>query len=98
MYVHDMGSGVADGADVSARVDNHKVDVNHFVRELTDGFNNRETERDVGHEDAVHDVAVNPLRVAFLKHPDVASEIGEIRREYGGGDYHFFFLNACHTM
>ena len=60
---------------------NHQMDVQAFVRRLADGFQHRESKRDVGHEHAVHHVDVYPLGRAAVDHLDIVSELSEVGRQ-----------------
>ena len=88
---HDVGARFDEALDVAFGFDDHQVYVERFGRRLPDEFQDGESERDVGNEDAVHYVDMYPLGGTFVDHPRVAVEVAEIGRKHGGGD------NALHS-
>ena len=49
----------------------------------------RESERDVGYKDAVHDVQMNPVGIAAIQHIHLSGQIAEIGGEDGGSNNRF---------
>lgn len=86
VYVHYLGAQSLYFTDELLGLHDHQVDVERFAGGPGHGLHNGETERDVGHEYAVHDVEVEPVAFAFVEHFDVALQVGEIGREQRGGN------------
>jgi ABC-type Fe3+-citrate transport system substrate-binding protein len=62
-------------------VNNHKVDVERFLANLGYRLNDGESKRDVGYEDTVHNVEVEPVGIAAVDHLDVSLKVQEVCRE-----------------
>ena len=79
--VHHVGSEGFDLLGELAWVDYHEVHVEGFLAQLGYGFKYGETEADVGHEDAVHDVEMEPVGIAAVDHVDVFAQVGKVGRK-----------------
>jgi len=77
----DVGTGITEIVDIAAGVHNHQMDVEGFAGMFFDMFDNGLTETDIGHENAVHDIHMQPVALALVEHFDVALQIAEIGRE-----------------
>ena len=64
MHAHPVGTGVEVPADRPVDVVDHEVDVERARRDSLEGLDDRRTDREVGHEVAVHDVDVDEVRAA----------------------------------
>ena len=103
----DMGAGlVVEGDDVGARLGeglevllgfhDHQVDVEGLLGFLLDGLHHGYAEGDVGHESAVHHVAVEPVGLAAVDHLDVGFQVEEVGGEKGRGyQVHSYQLFSC---
>ena len=89
MESHEVGSRLGKTPEVLLRLHYHQMYIEKLRARPTDGFHHRKAERYVGHEDAVHDVDVYPLRGTFVNHPRVAVEVAEVGRKHRRGDNAF---------
>lgn len=81
MDAHDMGSEIAYLTDVALGLFDHEVYVEWFFCYFGDGFHDGETEADVGHEVAIHDIEMVPMCAALVEQLYVIGEMTEIGRE-----------------
>ena len=56
-----VGAGGGESLDPAGWLDDHEVDVDRELGCGADSLDDRETDADVGHEDAVHDVDVDEV-------------------------------------
>ena len=68
-------------------MDDHQVHVHRLARFPRDGFHDREAERDVRDEGAVHDVQVEDVRMGIDRFHRFR-EVEEVGGEEGGRDQH----------
>src|SRR4029453_13365254 len=80
------GAGRHELRDVALRLDDHQVDVERQARALADRGDDGRADRDVRHEPAVHDAAVQLIGTGGLDARDVGAERGEVGREDRGRD------------
>ena len=81
MHVHHVGSQGFDLFGELARIDNHQVYVKRLFAYLRNGLQHGESETDVGHEDAVHHVEVEPVGLTAVNHVDVLGQVGKVCRK-----------------
>ena len=74
----DVGACLGEGLEVFLRLHNHQVDVEGLLGFLLDGLHHGDAEGDVGHEAAVHHVAVEPVGLAAVDHLDVSFQVEEV--------------------
>ena len=86
MYVHHVCSEGFDLLRELAWVNNHQVDVKRLLANLGDGLKNGKSETDVGHENAVHDVEVEPVGFTTVNHINILGQVGEVSRKEGWGN------------
>ena len=77
--------------DVAIRSLDHEVHIQRFLGMASDGLDHRHAKADVGHEHAVHDIDVMPIRLAVLDDFDVATKVSEISGEQRRSD------EVCHA-
>ena len=78
VHIHHHGAELGCLLNVIFRMLNHEVYVEGLGAHLTHGFEHRESERDVGHEDAVHHVEVEPVGLTLVNHFYVALQVNEV--------------------
>ena len=78
---HHVGAGVGHLADEFLGLDDHQVHVRGLVADVAEGVHDREAEGDVGDEDAVHDVDMQPVGLAAIDHLHVAAEVHKVGRK-----------------
>ena len=61
----DVGACLGEGLEVFLRLHDHQVDVEGLLGFLLDGLHHGDAKGDVGHEAAVHHVAVEPVGLAI---------------------------------
>jgi hypothetical protein len=83
-----IGTGIGEGLDVGIDGCDHQVNVHHRLDVRADRGAGGGAEGDVGHEMAVHDIDVNPVRALCLDRLNLGAEIGEVGREDGRGDFY----------
>jgi hypothetical protein len=74
----DVGAGFGEGLEVLLRLHDHQVDIQGLLGFLLDGLHHGDAEGDVGHEAAVHHVAVEPVGLAAVDHLDVGFQVEEV--------------------
>ena len=84
--IHDFRAERLDFCNEFLRLHNHQMHVQRFAGVLSHCLHDGKAERDVGNEDAVHDVQMKPVAVAFVHHVEVALQIAEVGGEKGGSD------------
>jgi hypothetical protein len=85
-----------DGDHICARVgerlniflglDDHQMNIDHTFGSGSDSLHHEGPDGDVGHESAVHDIDVDPVRPGFVDSFDFSRKAAKIRRKDGGGD------------
>ncbi len=78
---HDVGARLDEARRVALGVGKHKMYVEHLGRCPAYGLHDRESERYVRYEHAVHHVDVYPLGRAAVDHLDIVSELSEVGRQ-----------------
>ena len=78
VHVHHHGTELGSLLNVIFRVLYHKVDVEGLGAHLAHGFYHREAERDVGHEDAVHHIEVEPVGLTLVNHLYITLQVNEV--------------------
>ena len=79
----DVGTRAGECLNVAFGLDNHQMDVQGFAGCLFYVLHNRQAVGDVGDENAVHDVEVEPIGIAAVDHFDVSAQMEEVGREQG---------------
>ena len=77
----DVGARLGEGLEVLLRLHDHQVDIQGFLGFLLDGLHHGDAEGNVGHESAVHHVAVEPVGLAAVDHLDVSFQVEEVGGE-----------------
>ena len=80
----DVGTRAGECLNVALGLDNHQMDVQGFTGCLFYVLHNRQAVGDVGDENAVHDVEMEPIGIAAVDHFDVSAQMEEVGREQGG--------------
>ena len=78
MRVHHVSAKGFDLLSELARVNNHQVDIKRFLANLGDSLKDGKSETDVGHENAVHYIEVEPVGFTTVNHVDVLCQIGKV--------------------
>ena len=81
----DVGTRLGEGLEVLLWLHDHQVDVEGLLGFLLDGLHHGYAKGDVGHEAAVHHVAVEPVGLAAVDHLDVGFQVEEVGGEKGRG-------------
>jgi hypothetical protein len=76
-----VGTGLSKGFGIAFRFFDHEVNVAYFGSGFADLCDDGEAEADIGDEPAVHDIEVEPVRVAFVQHFTFIFESKEVRGE-----------------
>ena len=76
--VHHHGTELGSLFYVVFRMLNHEVDVEGLGAYLAHGFNHRESERDVGHKDAIHHVEVEPVGFTLVYHLYITLQVNKV--------------------
>ena len=76
-----ISSRILEVIDVPVWIHNHQMHVKRFLRMLFDMFDYRLAKRYIGHEDAVHNVNMQPITLALVEHLYVAPQIAKIGTE-----------------
>lgn len=87
---------VAETLHVFLRVNNHQMHVQGFVGVLSECFHHGESERDVGHERAVHDIDMEEVGFAAVDALNLTLEVAEVgTKDRGCNSVHKDYLFAC---
>ena len=78
VHVHHHGTELGSLLNVIFRVLYHKVDVEGLGAHLAYGFYHREAERDVGHEDTIHHIEVEPVGLTLVNHLYITLQVNEV--------------------
>ena len=78
MDVHHHGAKLGSLFDVLLWMYNHVVYIKRFLTLLCHSFQHGEAKRDVGNEDTVHDVQMQPLCFAAVNHFELAVQVQEV--------------------
>lgn len=78
VHVHHHGTELGSLLNVIFRVLYHKVDVEGLGAHLANGFYHREAERDVGHEDTIHHIEVEPVGLTLVNHLYITLQVNEV--------------------
>ena len=70
--------------DIALRIYNHQMHIQRFLRMRLDSPYHRLAYRDVGHENPVHHVDMEPIGLAAVESLDRMLQIAEIGRKQGG--------------
>ena len=81
VYVHHHGARGSHLLDVVFGMYNHKMHVERLLALLSHSLDNGEAERDVGYENAVHNVQMKPVGLTVVDHLDVLREVDEVGRQ-----------------
>ena len=65
--------------DVPVGVLDHKMNVQGKLRDLAHRLDHKRPDRDIGHEPAVHDIDVDPVRTGVFDRLDLVTQPAEIR-------------------
>lgn len=68
-------------ADELHRIYDHQMHIQRLLDDGADGLKDGEPEGNIGHEDAIHDVNVEPVGLALVDEAHVLLQAKEIRRE-----------------
>ena len=68
-------------------LNNHKMKVERLGAILGNILQNRKTERNVRHENSIHDIQMEPVSLTAVDHLKVLAKITEIGGKEGGGYY-----------
>ena len=88
MEDQQIAPGLDEGIGVALGPLDHEVNLERQLRPSPHRLHHRDAERQVGHEQPVHDVDVEAVRAAPLGIGDLLSEPQVVRREDGGEDLH----------
>ncbi len=76
-----VGTRLGEGGDVVVRPVEHQVDIEDRRRARTDRRDRDGAEADIRHEDAVHDIEVQPLRARRVHGGRLFSQTPEVTRQ-----------------
>ncbi len=94
MHSQPIGPRIEVCFDIEIGVGDHEVHVQGEVRDLSHGPENRETDGQVGHEVAVHDVHMDPVHPGGFGGFDLFRQVPEVGGEDGGGEFFRFFSHV----
>ena len=89
MHVHHVGAQGFHFGDELLGLDNHQMDIQRLVGQAGNVLQHRESERDIGHKDAVHNVQMDPVGIAAVQHIHLISQVSEVGRENRRGNNRF---------
>ena len=75
---HDVGAQSFHFGNELFRVFYHQVYVKWFLGLTGNGLHDRKAERDIGNEDPIHHIQMNPVAVTGIEHHDIAVQLTEI--------------------
>ncbi len=81
VYVEQVGAEVAEERDVALWIDDHEVYVERLLGYLLDAFDYGRAERDVGNEDAIHNIDVDEVGFGVVDHFALLSKVTEVGRK-----------------
>jgi hypothetical protein len=74
-----VGAGFRETVEIVFRIHDHQMHVDRHLREFAARFDDLRAERQIRHEDAVHDIDVQPVGAACFEHRDVVLQSRKIR-------------------
>jgi hypothetical protein len=78
MDIHHHGSQSSRLLNIMLRMDYHQVDIERFLTQRCNSLENRKTKRDVGDENAIHHVKMQPIGFTAVNHADVTIKMQEV--------------------
>lgn len=78
VHIHHHGTELGSLLNVIFRVLYHKVDVEGLGAHLAHSFYHRKAERDVGHEDTIHHIEVEPVGLTLVNHLYITLQVNEV--------------------
>ena len=81
MNIHHVSSQGFHLRDEFLRLNYHQVYIQGLLAQLGHMFQNWKSEGDVGHEDTVHDIDVQPVSAAVVEPFHVSLQIAEVGRQ-----------------
>jgi len=84
----EISAGLDEGVGVPLRPLDHEMNLEGELRPAPHRLDDRNPQGQVGHEQPVHDVDVEPIRPAPLGVGDLLPEAQAVRGEDGGKDLH----------
>ena len=75
-----VAAGLAEIVDIAQRPVDHQMHIQRHIRDAADRRDDRDADRDIRHEQAVHHVHMDIIRAGFLQSADIALEIDKICR------------------
>ena len=76
----DVSPGFGEVLNVFFRLDDHQVNIKRLCGHRAKGFHDHRSDRDVGHEAAIHHIHVDPVSTGLINSLDVFTQ----PREVGG--------------
>ena len=83
----DVGSSLGEVGHVALRLNDHQVHVQGLGRDRAQGLHDQGTDRDVGHEAAIHHIHMDPVGAGLVDGTHVLAKAGEIGRKDRRGDH-----------
>ena len=83
---HVIGAGLDEGFHIPDGPVDHQMYVQRQFCHGTNGLHHRDTDGNVGHENAVHNVHMDHVRTVLLDVTNVPLQIRKIRSQDGRGD------------
>ena len=84
---------IAKCADIAVRPVDHEMHIQKHLRIPAHRFHNRDTDRDIGHKNAIHHVDMDIIRAADLDLCNIITERAKVCREDGWCK----FGHGCHS-
>src|SRR5687768_11558713 len=84
-----ISTGIAKLLNIFFGLHDHKVDIDVFLRMLSDSAQYRESERYVWNKNTVHHIHMYPLCFAAVQHLNIALKISKISAQNGRSNDYF---------
>ena len=88
MHRHPVGAGFDEFRSVFVGIGDHEVHIEGDRRHFAHPLDDHRTDRDVGHEMAVHDIDMNPVGAGRFDRLDLVFQPAEVGRQYRRSDFH----------
>jgi hypothetical protein len=86
MNTDNVGAGLPEPFNITVGVDDHKVNIERLEGSLSDLFNDRQAEGNIGNKNTIHHIEMKPVGLAVVDHLYVFLKIKEIGTEQRWGN------------
>ena len=78
VHIHHHGTEFGGLFNILFGMHNHEMHIQRLFTHLAYSLENRKTERDIGHEHAIHDVHMQPICLAVVNHFDFVFQVKKV--------------------